>query len=138
MLSLCPTSALAWAVWEVLGISPLWTCNRVIGRLAWPSLSFQKWHSSPNMDSMSTPRCRLRFVQHPAPFSGAWSSSSGACSDLIILGKTPAENLDNLNKVLGLLRGAGLKLKPSKCHILQREVLFLQHVVSQDGMRVNP
>ena len=58
--------------------------------------------------------------------------------DLIILGKTPAENLDNLNEVLGLLRGAGLKLKPSKCHILQREVLFLGHVVSEDGMRPNP
>ena len=35
--------------------------------------------SSPNMDFVSTPRCRLACVHHPPPFSGAWSSSSGAC-----------------------------------------------------------
>lgn len=31
-----------------------------------------------------------------------------------------------------------MKLKPSKCHLLKDEVLFLGHVVSGEGIRPNP
>ena len=33
---------------------------------------------------------------------------------------------------------AGLKLKPTKCHFLQKEVTFLGNVVSADGIKTNP
>ena len=33
---------------------------------------------------------------------------------------------------------AGLKLKPTKCHFLQKEVTFLGHVVSADGIKTDP
>ena len=48
------------------------------------------------------------------------------------------ENLSRLGEVLGRLIAAGLNLKPSKCHILQREVLFLSHTVSATGLQPNP
>ena len=33
---------------------------------------------------------------------------------------------------------AGLKLKPSKCQLLQQEVLFLGHLVGREGIKPNP
>ena len=44
----------------------------------------------------------------------------------------------HLDEVLHRLEQAGLKLKPSKCQILQSEVVFLGHVVSQVGIHPNP
>ena len=58
--------------------------------------------------------------------------------DIIILGRTMEENLDRLDEALGRLEEANLKLKPSKCRLLQREVLFLGHIVSADGVCPNP
>lgn len=48
------------------------------------------------------------------------------------------ESLDLLTQVFSCLHSYGLKLKPSKCHLLQEEVLFLGHVVGRDGIRPNP
>ena len=48
------------------------------------------------------------------------------------------ENLERLDEALGRLQAANLKLKPSKCKLLQREVLFLGHIVSSEGARPNP
>ena len=48
------------------------------------------------------------------------------------------ENLSRLDEILGGLEAAGLKLKLSKCQILQREVLFLGHIVSELGAQPNP
>ena len=36
------------------------------------------------------------------------------------------------------MRLADLKLKPTKCHLLQKEVTFLGHVVSADGTKTDP
>jgi len=40
--------------------------------------------------------------------------------------------------VLTKLREAGLKLKPSKCSLLQKQVSFLGHVVYGEGIRTDP
>jgi len=37
-----------------------------------------------------------------------------------------------------VIRGAGLKLKPSKCALLQPEVKYLRHVVSRNGVTTDP
>ncbi len=55
-------------------------------------------------------------------------------ADLIYLD----ESLDHLKEVLGRIRAAGLKLKPSKCQFLQEEVHFLGHLVSKDRVRTDP
>ncbi|MGL5405383.1 MAG: reverse transcriptase/ribonuclease H family protein, partial [Propionibacteriaceae bacterium] len=58
--------------------------------------------------------------------------------DFIVHGENETEHLRNLSSVLQALTDAGLKLKPSKCTLLQNEVKFLGHIVSQEGIRTDP
>ena len=43
-----------------------------------------------------------------------------------------------MEEVFGRLREAGLKLKPQKCRFLQKEVTYLGHVVSENGVSTDP
>ena len=58
--------------------------------------------------------------------------------DIIIFSKTFPEHLERLNAVFQRLHDAGLKLKASKCNFLQKQVKYLGHIVSQDGIRTDP
>ena len=58
--------------------------------------------------------------------------------DVIIFGRNFKEHLSRLKEVLLRIRRANLKLKPSKCHLLQEEVEFLGHVVSEEEILPNP
>ena len=58
--------------------------------------------------------------------------------DVIVFSSTMDEHLSRLAQVFDKFRAAGLKLKPSKCHLLQRQVQYLGHVVSQDGIQTDP
>ena len=50
--------------------------------------------------------------------------------DDIIFSHTIEEHLQRLKEVFDQLQEAGLKLKPGKCHLLQRSVHYLGHIVS--------
>src|SRR5208282_1278005 len=52
--------------------------------------------------------------------------------------KSIDDHFVRLRLVLKRLRSAGLKLKPSKCFLLQRSVAFLGHVVSAEGVTAHP
>ena len=54
--------------------------------------------------------------------------------DILVLGATFTDHLENLRKVFERLREAGLRLKPSKCHLSKREVSYLGYVVSAEGI----
>ncbi|HSN23026.1 MAG TPA: reverse transcriptase family protein, partial [Methylomicrobium sp.] len=56
--------------------------------------------------------------------------------DIIIYSETFEEHLHRLEAVLQRLRWAKLKLKPSKCHLLQRKVEFLGHTISEAGVEM--
>ena len=58
--------------------------------------------------------------------------------DILVMGQTFEEHASNLAKVFSHLREAGLRLKPSKCHLVQTEVKYLGHVVSQQGVSADP
>jgi hypothetical protein len=58
--------------------------------------------------------------------------------DVIVIGRTFPEHLRNLKKVFERLREAHLKLKPDKCHLLQKEVRYLGHSVSPEGISTDP
>ena len=58
--------------------------------------------------------------------------------DVICFGKTFKETLDCLEEVLVRIEKAGLKLKPKKCFLFQKQVPFLGHVVSSEGIKCDP
>ena len=58
--------------------------------------------------------------------------------DIIIFSQTVEEHLQQLTEVLRRLKEAGLKIKPSKCHLLCKSVRYLGYVVSEDGIAADP
>ena len=57
---------------------------------------------------------------------------------VIVFSKSFEEHVEHVRKVLRRLRQQGIKLKPRKCKLFQREVCFLERIVSRDGYRVDP
>ena len=58
--------------------------------------------------------------------------------DIIIIGRTFEEALENLQLVFQRLREANLKLKPKKCFLFQPKVTYLVHFVSESGISCDP
>ena len=58
--------------------------------------------------------------------------------DIVVWSKTFDEHLDHLSQTFDRLRAANLKLKPSKCNFAKSEVLYLCHIISGQGVSVNP
>lgn len=58
--------------------------------------------------------------------------------DIIVFGKTFHEELENLKQVFTRLLQVGLKMSPKKCHLFKKEVTFLGHVVSANGVKTDP
>jgi transposase InsO family protein len=58
--------------------------------------------------------------------------------DLLVFSRSEAEHLQHLRQVLQRLRDARLFLKPEKCQWMLPEVHFLGHVVSTEGIKVDP
>ena len=57
--------------------------------------------------------------------------------DIVIFSKDPASHLERLEAVFQKLEEAGLKLKPSKCELFQRQLAYLGHVISAKGVATN-
>ena len=58
--------------------------------------------------------------------------------DVIIYSSTVTEKVERLRRVFKRMREAGLKLKATKCELFQKQTGFLGHVVSQEGIHVEP
>ena len=58
--------------------------------------------------------------------------------DIIVFAKTQEEAIARLGTVFQKFREAGLKLKPSKCELFKTSLLYLGHIVSEDGIRTDP
>ena len=67
-----------------------------------------------------------------------WKTLLIYLDDIIIISSNTSEHFQRLEEVLDRLREASLKLKPSKCHLLKKDVLFLGHVVGENGIKPNP
>ena len=59
-------------------------------------------------------------------------------NDLLVYSETPAEYLENLEKVFLKMLAAGLKLKPKKCYLFQTQVNYLGHEENKTRSRPNP
>ena len=58
--------------------------------------------------------------------------------DIIVLGHNFESALENLRAVFLKLRQANLKLKVSKCKLMQKQTVFLGHLVSSEGISCDP
>ncbi len=67
-----------------------------------------------------------------------WDTLLVYLDDVIVFGRSIPESIERLATVFGRFRNAGLKVKPSKCALLQKEVEYLGHVVSEKGIHTSP
>ena len=57
---------------------------------------------------------------------------------IIVLSDNFENHLQHLNLVIGPLRLANLSLKPRKCAFQKSEVTYLGHIISKEGIKVDP
>ena len=55
----------------------------------------------------------------------------------VLQGKTLAEHDNRLQKVLLKVRESGLKLNKNKCQFCKNSIVFLGHIISSEGIRVD-
>ena len=67
-----------------------------------------------------------------------WTSCLVYLDDIIIVGKSFDEHISNFGQVFDHLHSAGLKLKPQKCAFGCKQVEFLGHTVSAQGVSTDP
>ena len=65
-----------------------------------------------------------------------WNRALVYLDDIIVLGKSFGESLENLEIVLQRIRAHNLKLKPKKCQLFRTEVHFLGRTVSREGVAI--
>lgn len=85
-------------------------------------------------NSNSTFRRTMKLVLQGLP----WQTCLVYIDDIIVFGSCFTQHMARVDEVLNQIKQAGLKLRPDKCHMLQTEVIFLGHVVSQGGVRSDP
>ena len=67
-----------------------------------------------------------------------WNIAVLYLDDIVVFANDFTQHVQRLGQVLSRLRQAGLKLKPSKCNLLRKKVEFLGHIVSAQGVEVDP
>ena len=58
--------------------------------------------------------------------------------DIIVFSSSYEEHLVRLEAIFAKLKDARLKLSPSKCHFLCKEIKYLGHMISEKGIGVDP
>ena len=58
--------------------------------------------------------------------------------DILIFSRTFEEHLRHIEQVLDRLQSAGLKLQPTKCHLMCEQVEYLGHLITPHGLQPNP
>lgn len=80
------------------------------------------------------------FMRMMLSIFGDLNFSSLLCylDDLLVFAPSEQEALSRLEVVFQRLRGHNLKLSPKKCHLLQKSVKFLGHIIGSEGVAVDP
>ena len=58
--------------------------------------------------------------------------------DIVIYAESLEDHSRKLKKLFGRLKTAGLTLQPDKCLFLKKEVVYLDHIISEQGVRPDP
>ena len=67
-----------------------------------------------------------------------WNTLLVYIDDILVFSPTFEDHVRDVNNVLDRLLEANITLKPSKCNVFQKELLYLGHLVSADGIRPDP
>jgi len=67
-----------------------------------------------------------------------WKTLLVYLDDVTVISPDFLTNVSRLREVFERLRGVCLKLKPSRCALLQPEVKYLGHVVDRNGVATDP
>jgi len=57
--------------------------------------------------------------------------------DILVFSKSMEEHMTRLNNVLSRIQTAGLRINPEKCSLLKKEVKFLGHIITSEGIRTD-
>ena len=83
----------------------------------------------------------------PATFQRALDSVIGAdmephafayLDDIIVIGRSLEEHMKNLKEVFRRLKAANLKINIEKCDFFKKELKYLGHIVSEEGILTDP
>ena len=69
---------------------------------------------------------------------GADSFALAYLDDILIFSSTPEDHIEHIGIVLKCLKKAGLKLKKSKCCFFHKQLSYLGHVISSEGLKPDP
>ena len=58
--------------------------------------------------------------------------------DIVVSGGSEEEHDKNLKNVLDVIKKSGLKLNEEKCVFRQKQIEFLGHIISAEGVQINP
>ena len=67
-----------------------------------------------------------------------WQCCLVYIDDVVIYSPTFEQHLTDLTNVFEALKSANLTLKASKCHFCRREMQYLGHLITQDGVKPDP
>lgn len=108
-------------------------------------------HESSLCTAFATPFGRYRFLRMPFGINSASEVFQRAmeqifagfpCAiivdDIIVGGKGEKEHDENLKKVLNRARQVNLKLNPQKCKFKLREVSYVGHLFTEQGLKPDP
>lgn len=82
--------------------------------------------------------CHFRTT-HEAVLAGLqWDMCLVYMDNIIVVGKSFNDMLENLGKIFKRLRHAGLQLKAKKYNIFEKKVSYLGYIISRDGVAIDP
>jgi len=79
-----------------------------------------------------------RFQREMADTLEGLEGVVNVADDTLVTGRTKAEHDNRLEKVLERFKNCGLKLNKTKCIFGAQKLIFLGHVVSKDGISIDP
>ncbi|GFX58637.1 retrovirus-related Pol polyprotein from transposon 297 [Trichonephila clavipes] len=92
------------------------------------SCRYSIWHLYPQENDVRVSMCTLLFLQIDGPsFRGVGAVCIAVHRRYSLFSQGWKDRVKHIDIVLGRLRKAGLKVKPSKCKFAREEVLFLGH-----------
>ena len=95
-----------------------------------------EWNTMP-FGLMNAPAVFQRAMDYM--LAGAkWNHCLVYLDDVLVCSETFEEHLGHLDDVFSRMVRANFKLKPSKCRLMPKELLFLGHLISEQGIRPNP